>query len=71
MPKGGLPDDAARLQLVRLVEVRLAIKLLNSDYEVLTRAHRYDELSNLLIERAQDLVAHGDPYGYKKTESST
>jgi hypothetical protein len=49
LPKGGLPDDAATLRLVRFVEVRSAIKLLAEEYEQLTTADRPDELCALLI----------------------
>ena len=57
MPKGGLPDDAARLRLVRFVEVRSAIELLAEDYDRLTTEGRFDELCALLISRATDMAS--------------
>jgi hypothetical protein len=52
--KGGLPDDAAKLRLVRLVEVRSAVSLLADKYDQLAR-DRLDELCVLLIARVQEL----------------
>ena len=54
MPKGGLPDDAARLRLVRFVEVRSAIELMAEDYGPLTAVGRFDHLCALLISRVMD-----------------
>ena len=57
MPKGGLPDDAARLRLVRFVEVRSAIELLAEDYDRLTTVGRFDEICVLLISRVMDMAS--------------
>jgi len=59
MPKGGLPDDAATLHLVRFVEVRLAIDLLAQDYDRLMAAGRFEEICALLIVHVKALVAAG------------
>jgi hypothetical protein len=56
LPRGGLPDDAAKLRLVRLVEVRSAVTLLADKYTELVRADRLDELCALLIARVQELA---------------
>jgi hypothetical protein len=55
LPKGGLPDDAAKLRLVRVVEVRSAVSLLTDKYDQLVR-DRLDELCVLLIARVQELL---------------
>jgi hypothetical protein len=49
--KGGLPPEAAERRMVRLIEVEGAVELLNDRYFELSAARRYDELSNLLIQR--------------------
>jgi hypothetical protein len=49
--KGGLPPEVAERRLVRLTEVEGAIDLLNDRYFDLSAARRYDELSELLIQR--------------------
>jgi hypothetical protein len=54
--KGGLPDDAARLHLVRLLEVRAALRLLADRYHSLVLEDRQEELCALLITRVQDLI---------------
>jgi hypothetical protein len=59
MPKGGLPDSAAQLRMVRLVEVRTAIKLLAENYDQLVAASRFDEICSLLISRVNEAVAAG------------
>ena len=55
LPKGGLPYDAAKLRLVRLVEVRSAVSLLADKYDQLV-TYRLDELCALLIVRVQELT---------------
>jgi hypothetical protein len=62
MPKGGLPPDAAKLRLVRLVEVRLAVRLLADNYDQIMLEGRLDELCVLLISRVQELTRLGTPY---------
>ena len=49
--KGGLPPEAAERRMVRLVEVEGAVDLLEDSYFDLSAARRYDELSELLIQR--------------------
>jgi hypothetical protein len=49
--KGGLPPEAAERQMVRLIEVEGAVDLLEDRYFDLSATRRYDELSNLLIQR--------------------
>jgi hypothetical protein len=49
--KGGLPDEAAKRRMVRLIEVGGAVELLQDRYFDLSVAGRYAELSNLLVER--------------------
>jgi hypothetical protein len=61
MPKGGLPEDAAQLRLVRLVEVRTAIKLLAENYDQLLAAGRFDEICALLISRVITVASAGAP----------
>ena len=61
MPKGGLPDAAAKLRLVRLVEVRSAVRLLADKYDQLAFGDRLDELCTLLIARVNELIAAGVP----------
>lgn len=51
--KGGLPDDAAKLHLVRLLEVRSALHLIADRYHSLIVEDRLNELSELLITRVQ------------------
>jgi hypothetical protein len=48
---GGLPAEAAERRMVRLIEVEGAIELLEDRYFDLSAARRYDELSNLLVQR--------------------
>lgn len=57
--KGGLPDDAAKLRLVRLVEVRSALRLLADQYDHLVLEDRLDELSALLLTRVQYVTSQG------------
>jgi hypothetical protein len=49
--KGGLPPEAAECRMVRLIEVESAIDFLKDRYFDLSAARRYDELSELLIQR--------------------
>ena len=51
--KGGLPDDAAKLHLVRLLEVRSALGLMADRYHSLILEDRLNELCELLITRVQ------------------
>ena len=62
MPKGGLPSDVAERQLVRLIEVRAAIRLLEDAYDRLIATGRMDELATLLIIRVQAHARLGDQY---------
>jgi len=64
MPKGGLPDDAAKLGLVRVIEVRGAIKLLADQFDQLVKEDRMDELCALLVVRVHRRSANGGPYIY-------
>jgi hypothetical protein len=50
MPKGGLPDTAAKRLLLYLISVRGALKVLGGQYDALVRGGRVDELCVLLIE---------------------
>jgi hypothetical protein len=65
MPKGGLPEDAANLHLVRLIETRPALRLLMPEYDQLLSDGRLDELCALLIARVRELVHKGDPYMFR------
>jgi hypothetical protein len=58
MPKGGLPEDAAKLRLMCLIEVRKAIGLLADQYDQLLRDNRLEELCQLLVSRVQQLHAN-------------
>jgi hypothetical protein len=49
MPKGGLPDTAAKRLLMYLISVRGALKVLGRDYDTLLRDGRIDELCALVI----------------------
>jgi hypothetical protein len=49
--KGGLPPEVAERRMVRLVEVERAIELLKDCYYELRVARRFDDLSELLIQR--------------------
>jgi hypothetical protein len=57
MPKGGIPDEAAKLRLMRLLEVRETISLLADKREQLVLEDRIDELCALLVDRVQKLNA--------------
>jgi hypothetical protein len=70
MPKGGLREVAARLRLVRFVEVRSVIELLAEDYERLTTVGRPDELCAQLISLAMDM-AFGKPRGRRLRATSS
>jgi hypothetical protein len=61
MPKGGLPDAAAKLRLVRLVEVRSAVKLLADKYDQLVFGDHLDEPCTLLIARVNELIVASAP----------
>jgi hypothetical protein len=65
-PKGGLPDAATTLRLVRLMDVRKSLRLLNDEYDQLLAAHRLEELCTLLIERVEHLARIGDPYMFRQ-----
>jgi hypothetical protein len=56
MPKGGLPDSAAKRQLLYLISVRGAVKVLGRQYDALIREGRVDDLCVLLIAQ----VNHAD-----------
>ena len=61
LPKGGLPVAAAVLRLVRLVEVRSAIRLLANEYDQPMFGDRLDQLCTLLIARVNELIPAGVP----------
>jgi hypothetical protein len=50
-PKGGLPESAAQRRLVRIVEVRKAIVLLEDCYPQRSQRGEFEELANTLIQR--------------------
>jgi hypothetical protein len=62
MQSGGLPSVPAELRLVRLIEVRSALRLLLGEYDLLVTAGRLDELCALLVARVRQLVHDRDPY---------
>ena len=64
-PRGGLPEDAAKSRLVRLIEVRSALRLLAGEYDQLLVGNRLDELCAMLIGRVRELVRDGDPYMFR------
>ena len=49
--KGGLPNEVAARRMVRLIDVKGAIELLNDRYYDLSTTGRYDQLAELLVER--------------------
>jgi hypothetical protein len=55
-PKGGLPDEAAKLRLGYFIDVRSAARLLDDKYDQLLLTGRYGELSELLITAVKDLI---------------
>jgi hypothetical protein len=60
--KGGLPEEAARRGLVRLIEVRAALRLLGRDFDTLVRENRIEDLCSNLIARVKGLNEGGQPY---------
>jgi hypothetical protein len=49
LPRGGLPDTAAKRLLMYLISVRGALGVLGHEYDVLVRDGRIDELCGLLV----------------------
>jgi hypothetical protein len=64
-PRGGLPEDAAKPRLVRLIVVRPALRLLMGEYDQLLAGNRLDQLCVLLIARVRELVSDGVPYMFR------
>jgi hypothetical protein len=57
MPKGGLPDTAAKRLLMYLISVRGALKVLGHEYDALVRDGRVDDLCALLVEHVNQAKA--------------
>jgi hypothetical protein len=57
MPKGGLPDTAAKHLLMYLISVRGALKVLGHEYDTLVRDGRVDELCALLVQHVNQANA--------------
>ena len=49
LPKGGLPDAAAKPLLLHLISVQGALRALGDQYDALVRDGRVDELCVLLV----------------------
>jgi hypothetical protein len=57
LPKGGLPDTAAKRMLMYLISVRAALSVLGSRYDTLVRHGRIEELCALLVEHVNQAKA--------------
>jgi hypothetical protein len=62
LPKGGLPNAAAARGLVRLCEVRVALRVLGDRLHELSREDRTAELCEMLIEHVGAANESGRPY---------
>ncbi len=57
MPKGGLPDTAARRLLMYLISVRGALTVLGHEYDALVRDGRVGELCAVLVQHVNQANA--------------
>jgi hypothetical protein len=57
MPKGGLPNTAAKSLLMYLISVRDALKTLGSEYDAMVHEGRLDELCGVLIRHVTQVNA--------------
>jgi hypothetical protein len=66
---GGLPPEAAKRGMVRLIEVAGAVAILKNAYSEFAESGLYAELCLTLINRVHALVQNRDPYGYKNVDA--
>jgi hypothetical protein len=57
LPKGGLPDTAAKRLLLYFISVRGALRVLGGQYDTLVRHGRVEELCALLVEHVNQAKA--------------
>jgi hypothetical protein len=62
---GGLPPEAAKRAMVRVIEVASAVAILKNTYAEFAESGLYAELCLTLINRVHALVQNRDPYGHK------